>query len=57
LAQQGALTIYDYRKVEGIDAASFEDSMHLNKNGQAVLSARLAVMLAADVATGDKAAP
>jgi hypothetical protein len=57
LAQQGALTIYDYRKVEGIDAASFEDSMHLNTNGQAVLTARLVAMLAADIATAAKAAP
>jgi hypothetical protein len=57
LAQKGALTIYDYRRVEGIDAASFEDSMHLNKNGQAVLSAQLATKLAADIATDDKAAP
>jgi hypothetical protein len=57
LAQQGALTIYDYRSVEGINATSFEDAMHLNENGQAILSARLAAMLAADIATDDKAAP
>lgn len=46
LAAAGQIRLIDYRAIEGIDAASFVDDMHLAPEGRGVLTARLARDLA-----------
>lgn len=51
LAEEGVLSVLDYRHVPGIDQTSFKDSMHLNRAGQDLITRRLGTDLAMLVRT------
>lgn len=45
LADAGSIHLFDYRTLTGVGPGSFEDSMHLTRGGQRVLTAQLAADL------------